>query len=136
MQWRAAAAVAAAVEATTPMRAVGTDGSGSGSSQATVMVVDCASVTPIATVTTPTLRLHLQPGWLGRHELVGHPGGRCHQFMPSVTHPVGPGPAVGDDRRGLVALDNKTTCLKFTAAGNFHYRCTDHGFKGTVNVTQ
>jgi plastocyanin len=37
---------------------------------------------------------------------------------------------------GLVAPQSATTCLKFTAAGTFHYRCTEHGFKGIVTVSQ
>ena len=102
------------------------------------MTVDCGGVTPIATVTTPG----------GEFMYVSNPAGSAGsnstdiqvndvvQFMPSSTHPVGPDSSAGMTDSGLVAKDNATTCLKFTAAGDFHYKCTFHGFKGTVNVSQ
>lgn len=116
-------------------------GSGSGSAANTVMTVDCASATPVATVTTPTIgpsnfNYVSDPAGAEGSNSSDISVGDVVEFMPSSTHPVGPDAQSGMTDKGLVALDNKTTCLKFTAAGTFHYRCTEHGFKGIVNVSQ
>jgi plastocyanin len=107
-----------------------------GSAAATVTTVDCASGSAAAVVTTNA----------GGNAYVSTPAGASSSdsaikvddivmFMPASTHPVGPDATSGMTDPGLVAPDNATTCLKFSAVGTFHYKCTVHGFKGTVTVS-
>ena len=102
---------------------------------ATVVAVDCASVTPDATVTDANFMYTSTPaGAASNDSAIPLNGVVEFNLVPAMSHPVGPDSAAGMTDSGLKAPDNKATCLKFTASGTFHYRCTVHGFKGTVTV--
>ncbi len=105
-------------------------GSGSGSDEATVVSVSCGSATIAATGDEPERELERR---LLRRALQGSnancvTGDGCSvisvgdivEFMPLGDHPVGPD-SRGTTDSGLVAPGGATTCLKFTAAGNFRY---------------
>jgi len=102
---------------------------------ATVMAVDCASATPTATVTDPGFKYVSTPAGAAANDSAIAVGDVVEfNLVPAMNHPVGPDPGAGMTDPGIVALDNKVTCLKFTATGTFHYQCSVHTFKGTVTV--
>jgi plastocyanin len=118
-------------------------GSGSGSDQDTVKTVACSGATLAATVTDSG------DGFGGSYACApaGSASNNCEISVNGIVefnlsangaldHPVGPDPSSGMTDSGLVAPDDKITCLQFTAAGDYHYQCTVHGFKGTVTVAQ
>jgi plastocyanin len=115
----------------------GVDAPGSGSSQDTVKTVSCTGATVAATVTTPNdgFAYSSSPAGASSTDSAITINGIV-EFMPGATHPVGPNPGAGMTDNGLVAPASETTCLQFTAVGTYHYKCTVHGFTGTVTVTQ
>jgi plastocyanin len=124
------------------LAACGTSGGGGGKMDApgsgggnTVMTVSCTGVTPVATVTTPNdgLAYSSSPAGTSSTNSAIHVNDVV-SFMPGANHPVGPDTSAGMTDNGLVAPAQATTCLKFTAVGTFHYKCTVHGFTGTVTV--
>jgi plastocyanin len=54
------------------------------------------------------------------------------RFEMGSTHNVAPTASSSDP--GLVVGFAQTKCLRFTAPGVFTFRCTPHGFIGTVTV--
>ncbi len=58
--------------------------------------------------------------------------GQIIKFEMGSTHDVAPTSAMTDS--GLRVGFGATKCLKFTAAGKFNYKCTPHGFTGSVQV--
>jgi plastocyanin len=95
----------------------------------TVHVVDCTAQTADATVTSSNSVFNYDP------MTVTIPVNGVVEFdlANASTHPVGPDNSTNTDQ-GIFAQGGKTTCLQFTAAGTFGYRCTVHGFKGSVTV--
>lgn len=102
---------------------------GSGSSANTVHSVDCTAQTPDATVTSTDAVFNYDP------TTVTIPVNGVVEFDldDAKFHPVGPDSSTNTDQ-GIFAAGGKTTCLQFTAAGTFGYRCTVHGFKASVTV--
>ena len=140
--WLVAVAFCAACGSDSNNTQMDAPGSGSGSgtdaAPATVMTVDCASVTPAATVTAKTFAYLSTPAGANASDSAIKVGDAVEfNLMPSTTHPVIPDPSSGMTDPGIIAKDNAITCLKFTAAGTFHYDCQihGHGVKGTVTVT-
>jgi hypothetical protein len=118
-------------------------GSGTDAAPSTVMVVDCATATPTLTVTHPTFAYTNTPADPNSSTDCGSSAcegdiavGDVVKFdlHPNQFHPVGPDAASGMTDPNIKVTDDTTVCLKFTAAGSFHYRCTIHGFKGIVKV--
>ncbi len=95
---------------------------------ATVMEVSCTSVTPSATVSTTDAVDAYSP--MSSSITVG----QVVKFTTSPNHDVKPNPIAPKTDPGLTVGFNKTTCLKFTAAGGFGFLCSLHGFVGTINV--
>jgi hypothetical protein len=111
-------------------------GSGSGSNEDKVQTVNCGTATISATVTTPNDGFAYSSSPAGSASNNSEiPLNGVVEFMPGATHPVGPDSASGMTDPGLVAPATETTCLTFTAVGTYHYKCTIHGFTGTVTVT-
>lgn len=55
------------------------------------------------------------------------------KFTNSSQHSVVPGASPTDP--GMTATFNTSTCLKFTAAGTFNYKCNPHSsMTGTITV--
>lgn len=95
----------------------------------TVHSVDCTAQTPDATVTSNDNVFNYDP------TTVTIPVNGVVEFNldDAKFHPVGPDSSTNTDQ-GIFAAGGKTTCLQFTAAGTFGYRCTVHGFKASVTV--
>ena len=113
--------------------------SGIDAAPATVMTVDCTGVTPAATVTAKTFAYTSMPAGASSSDSAIKVNDVIEfNLMPTTTHPVIPDPTSGTTDPGIIAPDNKVTCLKFTMTGTFHYDCQihGHGVKGTVTVTQ
>jgi len=92
-----------------------------------VMVVDPCPGTPDATVMTDDSTFSYSPGATTITQ------GQVVKFLTSATHDVKPNTAVNTDT-GLNVGFNQTKCLRFTATGTFGFRCSFHGFVGTVTV--
>jgi plastocyanin len=58
--------------------------------------------------------------------------GQIVKFVTSQTHDVAPKTSADDP--GLKVNFNQTKCLRFTEAGTFNFKCTPHGFTGTITV--
>ena len=58
--------------------------------------------------------------------------GQIVKFDLPNAHNVAPNTAADDD--GLSVGFGQTKCLKFTAAGTYKFKCTPHGFVGTIVV--
>jgi len=92
----------------------------------TVQTVDCATVTPAATVmTSDTNDTSYAPASTSITQ------GQVVKFVMSSTHNVSPFP--GNDA-GLTVGFGATGCLKFTSTGTFRFECSVHTFQGTVVV--
>jgi len=91
----------------------------------TVVTVDCASVTPAATIMETDGSFAFMPtaATIMQNQAV--------KFITSTTHNIVPN--AGNDP-GLTVPFNTTACLKFTAKGTFMFHCGPHGFQGTVTV--
>jgi plastocyanin len=95
---------------------------------ATVTEVDCATVTPAATVTTTDASFMFMP--MATTISVG----QVVKFTTSLSHDVVPNPAAAKTDPGITVGFGKTACLKFSATGTFGFMCMPHGFVGTVTV--
>ena len=58
--------------------------------------------------------------------------GQIVKFEMDSFHNVAP--ATGSDDPGLTVGFGATACLKFTAAGTYNFKCTAHGFTGSITV--
>jgi plastocyanin len=58
--------------------------------------------------------------------------GQIVKFEMNPMHDVAPKTAA-DDPNLKVGL-GQTKCLKFTAAGTFNFKCSPHGFTGSITV--
>lgn len=94
---------------------------------ATVTTVDCSTVTPAATVSTADGMFSYSPAatTVAQNGVV--------KFVMSSTHNVAPD-TTGNTDSGLTVDFGATACLKFTAKGTFKFKCTLHGFSGTVTA--
>jgi plastocyanin len=92
---------------------------------ATVTKVDCATVTPVATVSTVQDAYSPSASTINQNDVV--------KFVMPSEHNVAPD-STGNTDAGLVVDFNETACLKFTAKGTFKFKCTVHGFTGTVTA--
>ncbi|MBS1123680.1 MAG: Copper binding protein, plastocyanin/azurin family [Deltaproteobacteria bacterium] len=54
------------------------------------------------------------------------------KFVNDPTHDVAPSGSMTDS--GLRVGFGATKCLKFTKAGTFNFKCTPHGFTGSITV--
>ena len=95
---------------------------------ATVQTVACAGMTSSATIIADDTAFLFQPVSSTISQ------GQIATFTVAGDHPVGPDAAAGMTDSGLKAPGGSTTCLKFTATGTFHFKCTIHGFKGSITV--
>ena len=102
---------------------------------ATVKTVSCTGATIAATVTAPTFAYTSTPAGSGGPNTSDISVNGIIEFdlTTAADHPVGPATS-GTTDSGLVAPTGAVTCLQFTAAGTFNYRCTVHGFTGSVTV--
>jgi len=99
--------------------------SGSDAAASNIEVVDpCAGET--VTVTAPNSANSFMP----KDSTISV--GQIVKFEMDTFHDVGP--LSGSDDPGLKVGLGKTVCLKFTAAGTYNFRCTIHGFTGSVTV--
>ena len=92
----------------------------------TVFTVDCATVTPTATVTTVGFSFSPMATTIAVDQVV--------EFTMPPEHDVIPDPSVPTDS-GLHAGFDASTCLRFTVAGTFGFKCQPHQFKGSITVT-
>jgi plastocyanin len=95
--------------------------------QAFVLKVDCATVTPVQTVTTVGFTFSPMDITIALDDVVKF------AMIPASNHSVAPSPSLPSDP-GLVAPFNVDTCLRFTKAGKLNYVCNPHGFPGSVMV--
>ena len=58
--------------------------------------------------------------------------GQVVRFDTSLYHDVAPLPPMTD--AALSVGFGATRCLRFTAPGTFRFKCTPHGFSGTITV--
>lgn len=58
--------------------------------------------------------------------------GQVVRFDTSLYHDVAPLPPMTD--AALSVGFGTTRCLRFTAPGTFRFKCTPHGFSGTITV--
>ncbi len=58
--------------------------------------------------------------------------GQIVKFVMDPSHDVAPKTAADD--KGLRVGFGATKCLKFTTAGTFNFKCTPHGFAGSITV--
>lgn len=56
------------------------------------------------------------------------------KFVMPPTHNVAPDSSASMTDPGLRVNFNETKCLQFTAVGAFTFKCTPHGFTGTITV--
>ncbi|MBA3820052.1 MAG: hypothetical protein H0X17_14250 [Deltaproteobacteria bacterium] len=96
---------------------------------ATVVTVDCATVTPVMTVMTMENPRGFTPSaiTIGVNDVVRFQPADSHNVVPNSMLPSDPGLRSG--ALGAVA------CLRFTATGMFNYQCQPHPtMKGRVTV--
>jgi plastocyanin len=93
----------------------------------TVAEVNPCPATPDAIVTTDNTSFAYMPMATTITQ------GQVVQFVMSSDHDVAPNTQVNTDG-GLRVGFGATKCLRFTASGTFGYKCTPHGFAGTVTV--
>jgi plastocyanin len=98
--------------------------SGDGSTS-TVHAVTCPA-TPAGTVTTSDLTTSYAP----KDTTITH--GQIVKFVMSLDHDLVPNGGTADP--GLNVGFNETKCLQFTQPGTFPFRCSTHGFVGSVIV--
>lgn len=58
--------------------------------------------------------------------------GQIVKFVNRSDHDVAPLPPMTDS--GLRVPLGGTACLRFTATGTFNFKCTPHGFSGSITV--
>ena len=58
--------------------------------------------------------------------------GQVVRFETSLYHDVAPLPPMTDP--ALTVGFGATRCLRFTVPGTFRFKCTPHGFAGTITV--
>lgn len=92
---------------------------------ATVQTVDCATATVTATVMTSGNAYSPAATTIAVNQVV--------KFVMPSNHNVAPD-STGSTDSGLNVDFGATGCLKFTAAGTFKFKCTLHGFSGTVTA--
>jgi plastocyanin len=54
------------------------------------------------------------------------------KFVNDVGHDIKPNGTMSD--AALAVPDGQTKCFKFTAAGTYNFRCSIHGFVGSITV--
>ena len=92
---------------------------------ATVMSVTCDDTEAAEVETTGGFRFAPQAVTITVGQVV--------KFTNSAQHSVVPGASPTDP--GMQAGFNKSTCLKFTEAGTFNYKCSPHSsMTGTITV--
>src|ERR1700690_366627 len=94
--------------------------------QSTLVVVDCGSVTPTATIMTndATMSYAGSPATINMGQVV--------KFTTSANHNVTPNTSASDPK---LSVDFATTkCMMFTSTGTFGFHCSVHGFTGSVTV--
>ena len=87
---------------------------------ATVQAVDCATISPAMAITTSGMAYAPQMATISV-------GGVVKWTMPTSHN-------VESTTAGLAVDYGATKCLKFTVAGQYAYKCTAHGFTGTLTV--
>lgn len=92
--------------------------------QSTIEAVNpCAG--EAATVTTTTAFMYMpQATTINAGEIV--------KFVMDLSHDVAP--RTTQDDSGLRVGFGQTKCLRFTTAGTFNFKCTPHGFTGSITV--
>ncbi len=87
----------------------------------TVKHVDCALVTPTVIVQTAGLAYDPTPTQITTGQIV--------QFVMPAQHDV------SSDTSGLAVDFGATSCLAFPEPGTYTFKCSRHGFMGTVVVS-
>lgn len=102
----------------------GVDDNGNGDGGAPlggVALVSCPGATPAATFTTPGNRFEPSSDTVSAGDVV--------RFDPSTGHDV------ASSQSGLFSVPlGGERCFRFDRAGSFGFRCTTHGFTGTLVV--
>ena len=93
---------------------------------ATAMAVTCPA-TPAASIATDDNTNAFKP------TTASISVGQIVKFTMSSTHNLVPDPPKATDAGLMVGL-GATTCLMFTKAGTFNFKCGIHGFEGAVTV--
>lgn len=88
--------------------------------QTTVQTVDCATVSPAMAITTSGMAYLPQTATIAVNGVV--------KWTMPTSHNV------ESTTAGLAVDYGATKCLKFTVAGQYTYKCTAHGFTGTLTV--
>jgi len=92
----------------------------------TVMAVTCPA-TPAASIAADDNTDVFMPSTVSVNV------GQIVKFTMPSTHNVVPDPPKATDA-GLMVGFSATTCLMFTKAGTFNFKCGIHGFEGAVTV--
>jgi plastocyanin len=100
--------------------APGDDDSGDDDAPSSVVEVDCASVTPVESITTS--------GFAYSPSVVTIAVGEVVEFHPTSSHD-----AVAFDGSFRVGFGDRA-CLRFDAPGEFEFECSPHHFTGAVTV--
>ena len=87
---------------------------------ATVAAVSCAGITPAASITTTGNAYTPATAAISV-------GGVVQFTMPSIHNVISTTP-------GLAVDFGATTCLRFTAAGTYNFKCSVHLFTGSITV--
>ena len=96
-------------------------------SASTVMEVDCAANPPNATIKTMSFMFMPADTPITVGQVV--------QWQLETAHTLTSDAGAGMTDSGIKLTAGQTGCLKFTAAGTFHYMCGIHNtMKGTVTV--
>ena len=91
-----------------------------------VMEVTCPATTPV-TFTTLESRFDPPTAAITMGQIVKLVSDRS-------DHPIGPIPLDSMSDPGLVVPGGQTKCFSFLATGTFRFRCTQHGYAGTITV--
>jgi len=92
-------------------------------SNPTIVRVDPCPATPDASFMTLSSRFEPTSATITQGQVV--------QFISESTHPIGP---TGGTEATLTVPEGATRCFQFTAPGTYMFKCTVHGFVGTLTV--
>jgi plastocyanin len=98
-------------------------------SSTSIATVDCATVTPAATVTTTMMATPESDQYMPKMSTITM-GGVVKFVMPNA-HNVAAN--TGTDAAVSVGF-GETKCLRFTMPGTYNFHCVPHGFQGSVTV--
>ncbi len=88
-----------------------------------IVLVDPCPATPDATITTLATMFDMPSVTINQGQVV--------KFVSTSTHPIS---ALAGTDSTLAVPEGATRCFRFTMAGTFKFKCTVHGYTGTLTV--